>query len=479
MFAENKTVYIKKEVLSRIARLYFEDRLLEDIEKLPVQMIKKDDPPFRCCIYKDREIIKYRAIVSLGFTLENDFEIDTMLLSDYAKLALNREKPTFPILTFINEACKACVRTNYFVTNVCKNCVGKPCIMNCPKDAISTINNSANINPEKCINCGICMKVCPFHAIVYVPVPCEESCPVNAITKDEKGKENIDYNKCIFCGKCVRACPFGAVMEKSQIIDVIKSIKSNKNVVAMIAPSIVGQFDASIKKIASGLRLIGFRHIVEVALGADITAEIESKEFIERMERGDKLMGTSCCPAYTESVKKHAKDFESFVSHAKTPMAYTAELVKKEYPDSIRVFIGPCIAKKHEGLSNDEIHYVLTFEELDALFIAKDIDVTNCKEIDLDIKDATKIGREFPVSTGVAGALKEMLKDKNIEVREVFINGLTKPNVRLLNSYGKGNCPGNLVEVMSCEGGCIAGPAVISNFNISKKRLDNFLSEQT
>jgi len=438
-------------------------------------MIKKDDPPFRCCIYKDREIIKYRAIASLGFTLENEFEIDNTLLSDYAKLALKREKPTFPILTFIDEACKACVRTNYFVTNVCKNCVAKPCIMNCPREAISTINNSANINPEKCINCGICMKVCPFHAIVYVPVPCEESCPVGAIIKDEKGKENIDYDKCIFCGKCVRACPFGAIMEKSQIIDIIKNIKENKKIVAMIAPSIVGQFDVTIKKIATGLRKLGFNYVVEVALGADITAKIEGNEFIERMEKGDKLMGTSCCPAYTESVKKHAKDFKPFVSHAKTPMAYTASLVKERYPDSIRVFIGPCIAKKHEGLFNEEIDYVLTFEELDALFIAKDIDLKNCEESELDIKEATKIGRGFPVSTGVASALKEILKGKNVEIKEVFIDGLTKQNVKLLNSYGKGNCPGNLVEVMSCEGGCIAGPAVISKYNVSKKRVEDFL----
>ncbi len=321
------------------------------------------------------------------------------------------------------------------------------------------------------------MKVCPFHAIVYVPVPCEESCPVDAITKDEKGREVIDYNKCIFCGKCVRSCPFGAVMEKSQIIDIIKHIKNNKSLVAMIAPSIIGQYDASINKIATAIKKIGFKYVVEVALGADITAKIESEEFIERMKKGDKLMGTSCCPAYTESVKKHAKDFQNYVSHAKTPMAYTASLVKEKLPDCIRVFIGPCIAKKHEGLFNEDIDYVLTFEELDSLFNAKNIKVNECEDSSLDIKEATNIGRGFPISTGVASALKQTLNNSDIEIREVFIDGLTKQNVRLLNSYGKGNCPGNLVEVMSCEGGCISGPAVITKYNLAKKRVDDFLKK--
>ncbi|HPO50478.1 MAG TPA: 4Fe-4S binding protein [Spirochaetota bacterium] len=232
MFVENKTIYLRREIIARIARLYFEDKIIEEIDKIPIKMIRKNDSPFRCCIYKDRELIKYRTIASLGFSLENEFEIDSNLLSDYAKLAIEREKPAFPILTFIDEACKSCVRTNYFVTNVCKNCVAKPCMVNCPKDAISisSDSNQAKIDPKKCVNCGLCMKVCPFHAIVYVPVPCEESCPVGAISKDERGKEKIDYDKCIFCGKCKNSCPFGAIMEKSQVIDVIKHIKSGKKI---------------------------------------------------------------------------------------------------------------------------------------------------------------------------------------------------------------------------------------------------------
>jgi [FeFe] hydrogenase (group B1/B3) len=476
MFIENKTTLIRREILTRVANLFFEDRLVTEINKIPLQMIPRDAQPFRCCIFKDRELIKQRTIVTLGFSLENEFEIDNYLLSDYARMAFEREKPAFPILTFLDEACKACVRANYFVTNVCHNCVARPCIVNCPKQAISSETQQAYINPEKCVNCGICMKVCPFHAIVYVPVPCEEACPVGAISKDERGKEVIDYQKCIFCGKCSRECPFGAVMDKSQILDVLKHLKRGTTVAAMIAPSIVGQFQATLPQIASALKTLGFRYVVEVALGADKTAEIESAEFVERMQQGDKLMGTSCCPAYIEAVKKHAQAFTPYVSHAKTPMAYTAELVKDTYPEAIRVFIGPCVAKKHEGLYNPDIDYVLTFEEVNALFEAKGLAVEQCDaNTELDIRPATKIGRGFPVSSGVANAIIAGAQGR-IEVKPVYINGFTRQNVKLLNAYAK-KCPGNLVEVMSCEGGCVGGPGVLNKPQTAAKQVADFLEK--
>jgi Fe-S-cluster-containing hydrogenase component 2 len=189
----------------------------------------------------------------------------------------------------------------------------------CPEGAIYRIGEQAQINPAMCVNCGLCLNACPFHAIVYVPVPCEESCPVNAISKDELGKEVIDYSKCIFCGRCARACPFGAIMDKSQIVDVLVYMQRGRSVAAMIAPSFVGQFKASMPQLVSALHALGFTHVVEVALGADQTAEVESAEFIKRMQRGDKVMGTSCCPAYVEAVRKHSTAFLPYVSDAKTP----------------------------------------------------------------------------------------------------------------------------------------------------------------
>jgi len=476
MFIENKTTSIRRKVMEMVARFYFEDCVSKLIDTIPFQIIPRDTKPIRCCIYRDREIVRLRTIATLGFSIEQELDSDTLHLSDYANIALGRTGPEFPILTFISEACKACVRANYMVTNMCHNCVAQPCMVSCPKGAINRTGEHAQIDPAKCVNCGICMGECPFHAIVYVPVPCEEACPVNAISKDEHGKEVIDYTKCIFCGRCACACPFGAIMDKSQIVDVLVHLIGERPVVAMIAPSIVGQFEVTMPQLVSALHMLGFSHVVEVALGADRTAEVESAEFIERMQRGEKVMGTSCCPAYVEAVKKHSTAFLPYVSSARTPMAYTAELVKAAYPGAVRVFIGPCIAKKHEGLSNPDIDYVLMYNELAALFAGKGIRLEDCLADDRpDMGPATSVGRGFPVNGGVANAIIAGVKGA-VDVKPIYIDGLTKQNVKLLNIYAN-KCPGNLVEVMSCENGCVSGPGVIREPKVAARRIAEFTNQ--
>ena len=117
-------------------------------------------------------------------------------------------------------------------------------------------------------------------------VPCEEACPVGAIHKGKGARAEIDFDKCVSCGRCMRACPFGAVMERSQIIDILQKLKeAGKKVVAMVAPAIAGQFPGTVEQVVSALKQLGFSSVIEVAVGADITTRNEAKEFIERMER--------------------------------------------------------------------------------------------------------------------------------------------------------------------------------------------------
>src|SRR5574344_1796031 len=277
----NGAAKIKREILVRIARLQLEGKLEEGVHYIPREMAPRDGDPFRCCVYHDREVLRMRVIARLGHSVE-DYD-DEKKLAEYAREALARERPTEPMLTVLDEACNACVRAHYLVTNACQACLARPCMMNCPKKAIEIYDHHAHIDSEKCINCGLCMQNCPYHSIIKIPVPCEEACPVGAISKDETGHERIDYDKCIFCGNCMRECPFGAMMDKSQLVDVIHHMMMNKKkVVALYAPAIAAQFNAAPGQLEAALMKAGFDKVYEVARGADICADKEAKEFEER-----------------------------------------------------------------------------------------------------------------------------------------------------------------------------------------------------
>ncbi len=463
----NNAANLKKNILVQIAKLQLANKLESEIDSLPNEIIPDGSVPIHESLEADREIVKIRIATRMGNSVE-DYD-GKKTLKEYAQDALNREKPTWPMLTVIHKACNACKPSHYFPTDACQGCLARPCKVNCPKKAIEIVNHRAVIDQSKCIKCGICAQNCPYHAIIKTTIPCEEACPVGAISKGPDGHEQIDYDKCIFCGKCMSNCPFSAMMDKPQLVDVIKHIMNGKKVVALYAPAIGAQFKAKPGQLEGAVLAAGFSRVWEVAIGADITADKEAAEFAERMERGDKIMTTSCCPAYVRAVNIHVPELSPCISETKSPMIYTAELAKKADPGCITVFVGPCLAKRREGFDNDIVDYVLSVEELNALFLAKEIDITK-----MEAKPAkyvpTVSGRNFAKSGGVAESVRLRLKDKSI-LRPFVINGLDKNGMKTLANYGKINagqvpapadCP-NLIEVMACEGGCIAGPAVIAN----------------
>jgi iron only hydrogenase large subunit-like protein len=324
------------------------------------------------------------------------------------------------------------------------------------------------------------MQNCPYHAIIKIPVPCEEACPVGAIAKDESGKEKIDYSRCIYCGACMRECPFGAMMDKSQLVDVIKQGMAGKKLAALYAPAVAAQFRAAPGQLEGALREAGFARVWEVAIGADITADREVKEFEERMERGEPMMTTSCCPAYVRAVRLHAKELAPCISDTRTPMHYTAELAKAEDADCLTVFIGPCLAKRREGMDDEFVDYVRSVEEIGALFIAKGIEVAKM-EAAPGTPVPTVSGRNFARSGGVAAAIRARMKEPEA-LKAAVINGLDKAGMKQLIRYGKirsgaeaasADTP-NLIEVMACEGGCINGPSVIANPKVALMQLATY-----
>ena len=472
----SQSIHIKKDVLIRLVEAFDSDDFAKKTAMIPFDMRPKGaDVPYRCCIYKEREIIKDRVIADLGFTVETLDE--TERLEDMVMDSLKREKIEENPLTVIPAACKGCVPTRVYVTDLCQGCVARSCEKTCKFGAITIAGGKSNIDPAKCKNCGMCINACPYNAIVRLIVPCEQACPIGAISKGEDGTAVIDFEKCISCGKCVAACPFGAVNEKSQIIDVLKAMKNGKKVVAMFAPAIAGQFPGSIYQLKAAMLKAGFSDVFEVAQGADTTTRNESKEFAERMHEGAPFMTTSCCAGYNNLVAKHMPEIKPYVSETKTPMYYTAEIVKQQYPDAVTVFISPCVAKRKEVASNENVDYVINADELGAIFVGRKIEILEMEDVEYEYS-ASKQSRNYGVIGGVAAAVNFML-DEESKAKPCIIDGLSKDSIKQLKKYAKdGVCPeGNLIEVMCCEGGCIGGNSTIANPKAAKRIINSLLEK--
>lgn len=468
----NNTMIVRRELMSRLIRYFKEETLLEEIDRIPILMSPKNSQPRgRCCIHKERAVLKYKILPILGYRIDEE-EDELTPLADYARRALNRTQTNKTILTVVDEACTACVKTNYVVTNLCKGCVARSCYMNCPKNAITFMENGqAHIDHSKCINCGICKEACMYHSIVYIPVPCEEVCPVKAIQKDENGIEHIDESKCIYCGKCINACPFGSIYEVSQLFDILSAIKRGEKLVAIMAPSIMSQFNNTISEIASAVEKIGFVEAMEVAHGAMETTRREGAELQEKLESGQQFMTTSCCPSYVELVKKHLPEMKPFVSHTGSPMYYTIELAKEKYPDAKIVFVGPCVGKRKEVMDHPDIDYILTFEEIDTLFSGLEIELEPAGARE----EAPMPGRGFARAGGVISAIQNIYPQ--LGIKPVSVANLNKKNIALLRAYAKGKAPGNFIEVMACEGGCISGPCGKVDYGQAQKIFKKAMGE--
>ena len=491
----NQSLFIKKEVMARLIKAYLSDDFPENTRLIPYDIRPTGaEVPYRCCIYKERAILKTRIIADLGFPLEDDDE--RVNLTTYAKAAEERKEISSKHLTVLRSACKGCTSNVIYVTDICQGCVARPCEKVCKFDAISVADGRAEIDKEKCKKCQMCLNACPYHAIVKLTVPCEEACPVGAIKKDESGLASIDFEKCISCGKCIATCPFGAVHEKSQMIDILKAMKAGKKVVAMIAPAVAGQFNGNLYQLKTAILKAGFDGVYEVAKGADKTARNEAREFVERMgdnnalwdaihpisapvdKTFDKFMTTSCCAGYIQLVNKHLKEIKPYVSDTHTPLYYTSEYVKSILPESVTVFIGPCVAKRVEGFENPNVDYVMSFEELAALFMAKEIEVSECEETKYN-EESSKQARNFGVTGGVAEAVKKALQDET-SVKPMIISGLNKDSIKRLKKIAEtGECEGNcnLIEVMCCEGGCVAGNATVNNLKTANKMIKEVIAD--
>lgn len=449
---DTRIQYLRYKVLRETARLAWEDRLLEGIMDIPMTIIPGPKPTMRCCVYKERAIIGERV-----------------------KLAMGGNRDIDNVVEVLEVACAECPVGGYEVGHNCMGCLAHRCADACKFGAITIDEHQkAHIDKSKCRECGACAKVCPYSAISDFKRPCQQACKVDAISMNEDYAAKIDNDKCISCGACVYQCPFGAINEKSYILDVINIIKeSRKNdgqrVYAAIAPAIAGQFNyAKRGQVLSGIRALGFDEIVEVALGADMTTWHETQELKEK-----KTLTSSCCPAFVAYVAKAFPDMLPYVSTTLSPMAMLGKHIKELDPDAKVVFIGPCTAKKMEIKKETVAPYIdsaITFEELQALFDSRDIDITALEEI--QIQNASYFGRIFARSGGLTEAVREGIKEQGIddlELNPVVCDGIEQCKVALLK-LRRNMLGGNFMEGMACQGGCVNGNGCLTH--MAKSRMD-------
>ena len=455
---DTKVQHMKYKVLREVARQAWNDTLLENLLDIPQMIVPGKIPTTRCCVYKERAILGERV-----------------------KMAMGGDKDNPNVIEVVDIACDECPAAGFEVTTSCRGCLAHRCEDACKRGAISfDHNHTAHIDKSKCVECGLCAKVCPYSAIINRKRPCQVACKVKAISINEDNAAAIDNDKCIQCGACVYQCPFGAITDKSYILNVIDIIKKSKEnteykVYAIVAPSISSQFAyAKLGQVVTGLKELGFYTVIEAALGADMVALSEAKELSEK-----EFLTSSCCPAFVQYIKSEFPDLLPYVSHNLSPMATLAKYIKSTHDKAKVIFIGPCTAKKAEMQREDVKLYVdsvITFEELQALFDSRDIDITALDEDVLD--NASYFGRIFARSGGLSDALAEGLKEQDIDfdLKAIACDGIEECRVALLKK-SKNVLDANFIEGMACIGGCIGGAGCLTHGEKNKAEVDKYGQE--
>ncbi len=480
---------IRRRVFAEVARIVYEtaenpqwtDADFDTrFEELPYQIVPGEVATYRESVFLERAIVEERIRLAMGLDqkgVDRPIRVSAGLAD--ATVADTYYNP--PLINVIKFACNACHDNVYTVTDSCQGCLAHPCREICRKQAITFRHKRAYIDQDKCIKCGMCARVCPYHAIHHDVRPCAEACGMHAIGSDEHGRAEIDYEKCVSCGQCLINCPFGAIADKSQIAQVIFSIVGGDEVIAIVAPAFVGQFGGkgNVGKLRNAFAQLGFSGVEEVAIGADLCAIEEADDFIEEVPEDISFMGTSCCPAWSLMAKMEFPEHKECISMALTPMVLTARMVRDSHPNAKIVFVGPCSAKKLEAMRTSvrsEVDFVLTFEEMAGMMRAKGIDYLKLEDDNKsDFAVASEDGRNFAVAGGVANAVVNVIKERypDREVKVANAEGLDECR-KMIRDAVRGKYDGYLLEGMACPGGCVAGPGTLQAINKSAAAVKRY-----
>jgi len=364
-------------------------------------------------------------------------------------------------------------------------------------------------DPNKCILCGRCVRVC------------EEIQSVSAIDFIGRGwrtrigtalDRGLNVSSCINCGQCVMVCPTGALREKSCVQDLLSYLSDpQKTVIVQHAPAVsitLGEmfgFKEGVDVagyLHAALRKMGFARVFDTSFSADLTIMEEGSELVHRIQSGGVLpMLTSCSPGWIKFVEQFYPEFIPNVSTCKSPQQMMGALIKRYYAPKqgldphniVSVSIMPCTAKKFEAQRPEmaenglpDIDMVLTTRELASAIRLFGIDLPDLDPEDADdpLGERSGAGKIFGATGGVMEAalrsvhflltgenpreleVKEVRSLRNIKEAKVTLAGMEigvavtsgLQNARtLLDQIKLGRKDLHFIEVMTCPGGCIAG----------------------
>jgi len=387
---------------------------------------------------------------------------------------------------------------------------------------IDNSNPSIVRDPNKCILCGACVRVCK--EIQGQGILDFANRGSKAVVTPAYGK-NIDETNCVFCGQCTTVCPTGALTIKSDIEKVWNEILDEKKVViAQIAPAVRVAFgevfgiqagENTIGLITAALRKIGFDKVFDTSFAADMTIMEEGTELISRLISNENLpLFTSCCPAWVKLAEQKYTKYVKNLSTCKSPQQMFGSIAKDMLTKELNVekenltvvSIMPCTAKKAEAKRSEfsdnevaDVDIVITTQELIKMIQEAGIDIKKLKPEQMDSPFGTYTGAAviFGSSGGVAEAairmayemitgkklenfaitetrglktLKEVTVDiDSIKIKVAIVNTLGEAK-KLMNKIEKGEVSYDVVEIMACPGGCIGGAGQPSSNKITNAK---------
>lgn len=307
--------------------------------------------------------------------------------------------------------------------------------------------------PENCQDCYKCIRECPVKAI-----------------RIENNKAYIIQERCIYCGHCTQVCPTGAKKIRDGVSRTKITLNAHPKVILSLAPSYISEFgDIPAANLIAAIRKLGFMAVSETALGAELVSS-KVNQFLKNSPAGVYI--SSACPVIVEYIRKYSKEHIPAITPLFSPMLAHAKILKHLYGNDVKViFAGPCICKKLEADNfKNLVEVAITFRDLKEWFDKESIDPLKqtITPDDKFIPYASGIGALYPVEGGMlAGLIK---KDKQI-VKMAFSDMENIKDV-IKNLNPKRENDSLFLELLSCKGGCINGPARLSQSSLAIKRYN-------